>query len=215
MASTVPFFSVAPVTRTLVCALRRDHAEGIMRRCTCSPSSASGPRNSRTSNHRFSSAWTPPPAGTGTPISGDVDEAAHTERVTVSLPGMTADYSVEVTNSTSRKSSTREETRTATSSKKQPKRLGSSELLQLLQSMQEEGFEDTRLSMMRSAIKNRQLEVNQLIELMKEFSFEDNRIEAAKFCYPRLVDKDDFYRVYAVLEFDMSKEELQEWVNEQ
>jgi len=128
---------------------------------------------------------------------------------------MTADYSVEVTNSTSRKSSTREETRTATSSKKQPKRLGSSELLQLLQSMQEEGFEDTRLSMMRSAIKNRQLEVNQLIELMKEFSFEDNRIEAAKFCYPRLVDKDDFYRVYAVLEFDMSKEELQEWVNEQ
>ncbi len=150
-----------------------------------------------------------------TPVAAGGGEVAQTDQVILSVPGMTAGYSVEMKSTTRRQSSGSAGTGTTATTAPAVKRLGYNELLQLLQAMEKEDFEDTRMAMMRSALKNKALEVDQTVELMKRFSFDDDRVDAAKFCYPKLVDKDNLFRVYAVLEFDASKEELQEWVDEQ
>ena len=120
-------------------------------------------------------------------------------------------YSTTTTSSSSSSSSAAEPAQTAT----QKAVLDGPGLAKLMGAITKESFEDTKVSILKSALKNKQLAAAQLTELLGLYSFEDNKIAIAKYCYPRLTDADEFYTVMEAFGFDASKDELNSWVGNQ
>ncbi len=89
------------------------------------------------------------------------------------------------------------------------------EFERLKQALKKESFEDTRFKMFASALRNKMIKVAQLKKILALFSFEDTKIKVAKMGYTHCTDKDNFYKLYSSFDFDSSKEELMEWVEEQ
>lgn len=88
-------------------------------------------------------------------------------------------------------------------------------LAKLKAAIGKESFEDTKVTLLKSALKNKQLSAEQLLELLSLYSFEENKIDIAKYCYKKLNDADEFYTVMEAFSFDASKEELNSWVETQ
>lgn len=86
---------------------------------------------------------------------------------------------------------------------------------ELLNNLENESFEDTRLDLMRSAINRKYINVDQLIQLVKLYTFDINQISAVKIAYPQVIDKDEIYQIYTVFKFDSTKEDVQKWVEAQ
>ncbi|MDP6931838.1 MAG: DUF4476 domain-containing protein [Myxococcota bacterium] len=83
----------------------------------------------------------------------------------------------------------------------------------LCQAVDTEAFSDDKLRVVEQASTTRYFTVDQLLDLLPLFSFGDDKVEVTVLLYPRLVDPDDFHRVYAAFSFDSEKEELQRRLN--
>jgi len=83
---------------------------------------------------------------------------------------------------------------------------------QLKQTLRNESFDNTRLSMARQAMKNNWFSVAQVKELMGLFSFEDAKLELAKSAYDNTVDKGNYFLLYDVFSFSSYKEALGKFI---
>lgn len=87
--------------------------------------------------------------------------------------------------------------------------------MNLKKQLKSEPFDDRRLGLLQLALKNRNVNTDQLIGLIECFTFSSQRVEVAKFCFERLVDRDEFYNVLTVFSSPFTRDELREWADEQ
>lgn len=73
-------------------------------------------------------------------------------------------------------------------------------------------FDSNRLNIACSAIKMNGIYSSQLCELMQLLSFESNRLDLAKFAYPFVVDKGNFFIVANAFNFSSSADELFDYI---
>jgi len=85
----------------------------------------------------------------------------------------------------------------------------------LLNELQAESFEDDRVSALKYALRGKYLTSDQLKGIVVGFDFEDTKLDAAKFGYSILVDKDEFYKIISTFEFSFTREDLREWASNQ
>ncbi len=71
-----------------------------------------------------------------------------------------------------------------------------------------ESFSSEQLQVLGQAAADRWFSVDQVISLMGIFSFGKDQVEAAALLFPRVVDQQDWYRVYGVFTFDSDKDKL-------
>ncbi|MBC8487143.1 MAG: DUF4476 domain-containing protein [Bacteroidetes bacterium] len=74
-------------------------------------------------------------------------------------------------------------------------------------------FEDARLSIAKQVLKSNCLIVSQVKEIMMLFDFEETKIEFAKDAYFHTYDIGNYYQLNDAFEFELSVEELNEYIN--
>lgn len=74
-------------------------------------------------------------------------------------------------------------------------------------------FEDTKLSTAKSIISANCLSVGQVVELCRLFDFEQTKLTFAKDAYSRTIDKNNYFKVSEVFDFDTSKDELNAFIS--
>lgn len=85
---------------------------------------------------------------------------------------------------------------------------------QLKQSIRREGFDDTKLSIAKTAIREQAVSTMQVKELLGLFSFEQNKLDIAKFCYQYTTDYNSYYSVANSFAFSASKNELMRYIEQ-
>ncbi len=159
----------------------------------------------------------------GTPLKEEekspVKKDTTSETVTVDMK--TGVLSVEVVTSEGTDSSASElteSTGTTLTKSKEPAKIEAitdSRYVALKSQMLEESFDDRRIGIMKSAMKNRYFTCEQLTGIINCIIFESNKVEAAKFGYERLVDKDDFYTIFQIFRSPFVRDDLREWYDQQ
>lgn len=81
-------------------------------------------------------------------------------------------------------------------------------------SLNEKSFEDSKLTLAKQIAKNKCFTSAQIRDVMKMFNFEDTRLEFAKYAYEYVYDPDNYYLVNDAFQFEMTIEELDEFINE-
>lgn len=84
---------------------------------------------------------------------------------------------------------------------------------QLLSALEAEGFSKGKFRVLQSAIPHNNFTVEQVKKVMKKFSFSKGKTRAAAMMYPRILDKNNFYKVYEELPFDSDKEKLKQMIS--
>jgi len=103
---------------------------------------------------------------------------------------------------------------TSTGQPPTPEPMNSAELRELKNALKSEAFESGKVALLKDASKNYYFTSDQVGTLLDLFEFDNDKVEAAATCYPRVVDKENFFVVYSHFEFDASKEELREKIRE-
>lgn len=85
----------------------------------------------------------------------------------------------------------------------------------LIEQMQNAGFETNRLNTVKLALENNHLTTTQLVKIMEEMSFESSRLNIAKMAYDKIVDKENIYRISNGFSFSSSKDEFSRFVKNQ
>jgi len=75
-----------------------------------------------------------------------------------------------------------------------------------------ESFESTKLEMAKTFFGVKQFSSAQAVTVAKLFSMERNKLDFAKFAYPKIIDKQSYYKMYDVFSFSSSKKELSEFI---
>ncbi|MCY1662078.1 DUF4476 domain-containing protein [Chryseobacterium sp. SL1] len=73
-------------------------------------------------------------------------------------------------------------------------------------------FDDSKLSMIRQQMRTTMFTSQQISALVKEVSFDKNKISFAKSMFSKCVDKHKYFLVYDAFDFESSKRELMEFV---
>lgn len=79
-------------------------------------------------------------------------------------------------------------------------------------SISSKGFDDTKLSTAKQAIKANCMSTAQIKEVMSLFGFEDSRLDFAKYAYDYCSDKNNYYTVSDVFSFSSSADELNKYL---
>lgn len=87
-----------------------------------------------------------------------------------------------------------------------------SDISQLKTSVESKSFEDSKLTTMKSAAKNKCLKATQVKELMMLLTFEESRLDFAKFAYDYTYDQGNYYVVNDAFTFEFSIDELNEYL---
>ena len=82
----------------------------------------------------------------------------------------------------------------------------------LIQALSRTSFEDERLQMAKQALSQTSIQADDLGRLLKSFHFDNSRVEFAKFAYPHVADRQNFYRVYPSFDFSAHAREVQDAV---
>jgi hypothetical protein len=82
------------------------------------------------------------------------------------------------------------------------------EISSLVRAVSEAPFESDRLAVVQSAATGRWFTTAQVIRLVEAVSFADTGVEVAATLYPRVVDPERWYLVYAEIPFSSSREAL-------
>lgn len=85
----------------------------------------------------------------------------------------------------------------------------------MVAALKKESFDDTRMEMAKSFLKNAAVTSAQVADIVKVFSFEKMKMDFAKFAYSKTSDKQNYYKVYSSFNFPSSKEELAEFIKKQ
>jgi hypothetical protein len=83
---------------------------------------------------------------------------------------------------------------------------------QLKRTVQNESFDDNRLSILRSVLPNNGISTAQVRELIQLMSFEQNKLELAKFAYRYTTDRNNYFMVNDLFSFGNSKRELSNYI---
>ena len=90
------------------------------------------------------------------------------------------------------------------------------EMDEIIAVLKEESFESTRVSSAQQIIKLKKcFRTEQIIRILNCFSYESSKQDLAKFAFPYVTDKSNYYKVKDVFEFSSSKEDLDEFLNQQ
>lgn len=73
-------------------------------------------------------------------------------------------------------------------------------------------FDDSKLSMIRQQMRTTMFTSQQISALVKEVSFDKNKLSLAKSMFSKCVDKYKYFLVYDAFDFESSKRELMEFV---
>lgn len=84
---------------------------------------------------------------------------------------------------------------------------------QLKQSIRRESFDETKLSIAKTAIRDQAVSTSQVRELLGLFSFEQNKLDIAKYCYHYTSDYNNYYLVANSFSFSNSKTELLRYID--
>jgi hypothetical protein len=79
-------------------------------------------------------------------------------------------------------------------------------------SLESKTFEDSKFTLAKQITKSKCLEARQIGEIMKMFDFEDTRLDFAKFAWEYVYDKDNYYLVNDAFEFELTIDELNEFL---
>lgn len=79
---------------------------------------------------------------------------------------------------------------------------------QLVGSVQREGFDDGKLQVVTTAAKANHFRVEQVGQLLRQFPFSDGKLSAARALKPRILDMENAYQLYGVMDFENDKEQL-------
>jgi Domain of unknown function (DUF4476) len=94
-----------------------------------------------------------------------------------------------------------------------PVAMGEAPFRRKYEEVKAKSFDDDKIERLKEAFEYEYLNTNQVMDLMKLFSFDDKRMEAAKFCYKKTVDKEEFYRTYDLFSFPSYKTQMKDWVS--
>jgi len=84
---------------------------------------------------------------------------------------------------------------------------------QAKQTIASKSFEDSKLQIAKQIISSNCLFADQIRDIMTLFEFEDSRLEFAKFSYARTYDQGNYFKVNDAFEFEISIEELNEFID--
>ncbi|MCK4661501.1 MAG: DUF4476 domain-containing protein [Bacteroidales bacterium] len=79
-------------------------------------------------------------------------------------------------------------------------------------SISSKDFEDSKLTMAKQIVGSNCLLASQVKEIMRIFEYEDTRLEFAKYAYKRTYDKGNYYKVNDAFEFELTIDELNEFI---
>jgi len=86
------------------------------------------------------------------------------------------------------------------------------EFNQLKQTINNAGFENTRLSIFKQALRYNYFTTAQVREIMDLFWFEGTKLDVAKLAYPKTVDQNNYYLVNNEFSFSGSVDELGNYI---
>ncbi|MCH2198967.1 MAG: DUF4476 domain-containing protein [Flavobacteriales bacterium] len=90
--------------------------------------------------------------------------------------------------------------------------MGNGEMDELKRSIEDKSFEDSKLTIAKQVTKAKCFTARQIKEIMMLFSFEDTKLEYAKFAYDHCFDQDNYYVVNDAFGFEMTIDELNEFL---
>ena len=79
-------------------------------------------------------------------------------------------------------------------------------------SISSKGFDETKLSTAKQAVKANCMSVAQIKEVMSLFGFEETKLDFAKYAYEFCTDKNNYYMVGDAFSFSSSTDELNEFI---
>ena len=79
----------------------------------------------------------------------------------------------------------------------------------LVQAVEQRPFEASKLSIAKETLSQSSIEARDLQRLLRGLEFEASRVELAKYAYPHVADRQNFYQVYEAFQFDASTQEVQ------
>ncbi len=148
--------------------------------------------------------------------------------INMNIEGMDGEMEVEETTTTTVKTSSSSSTTTSSSTPKtQPRQevvvtertpagcsrpMDSGSFTSAKGSISSKGFDDTKLSTAKQAVKASCMSVAQIKEVMGLFGFEESKLEFAKFAYDFCTDKNNYYMVADAFSFSSSSDELNEFI---
>jgi hypothetical protein len=84
---------------------------------------------------------------------------------------------------------------------------------QLKQTIRRESFDETKVSIAKTAIRDQAVSTTQVRELLGLFSFEQNKLDIAKYCYHYTTDYNNYYLVANSFAFSSSKNDLLRYID--
>ncbi|NRF39085.1 DUF4476 domain-containing protein [Pedobacter foliorum] len=84
---------------------------------------------------------------------------------------------------------------------------------QLLNMVKRTDFDNAKIKLIKSALSTNKVSISQLTALVKVFNFDSPRLEVAKFAYNSVVDKQNYFKVTEVFDFDSKKDELMDYIS--
>ena len=84
-----------------------------------------------------------------------------------------------------------------------------------LASMQSKSFEDSKLTLAKQFTKANCVSADQVKRVMQKFTYEETKLDYAKFAYPYCLDQPSYYKVNDAFEFELTIEELNEFIERQ
>ena len=78
----------------------------------------------------------------------------------------------------------------------------------LRNAMDGESFDEGKLDLLREACGYHMFNADQALQLVSLLTFGDGRVDAAVMLHPRLLDPQNFFRVYGAFDFDSDKDEV-------
>ncbi len=81
--------------------------------------------------------------------------------------------------------------------------------------IKQEHFETTRLSTAKQLLNSNMLNISQIEQICRLFDFDSNKLDFAKAAFKRCTEKDKYYLLHSVFDFDSSKKALDDYVLQQ
>ncbi|MBM4395465.1 MAG: DUF4476 domain-containing protein [Deltaproteobacteria bacterium] len=97
---------------------------------------------------------------------------------------------------------------------KAPDPMDDRDFADLLSQLKGMAFGSERVALLRDAVKRHRFTTGQVRQVVAIFNFGSEQVDAAATMYPRVVDKADFFKVIADLEFESERDELRRRVEE-
>ncbi|MBR3557757.1 MAG: DUF4476 domain-containing protein [Bacteroidales bacterium] len=86
---------------------------------------------------------------------------------------------------------------------------------QALMLIKSESFETTKLNTAKQVLANNLLNVSQIEQICRAFDYENSKLDFAKSAYNHCVEKEKYYLLNSVFEFESSKKALNEFLKDQ